>query len=123
MGPLLVAVVHELFSSGRLPRQWNTTILAMIPKSSRAQAVGDFRPIACCNVIYKVISKVLYNRLVLILDSIVDKAHSTFIKGRLISDNIHLAEQFLRQYWRKHISRRDACLLEIDVHKEYDSVD
>lgn len=68
----------------------------MIPKSDQAQSVGDFGPIACCNVIYKVISKVLSNRLSPVSDSIVDKSQSAFIEGRLISDNIHLAEQFLR---------------------------
>lgn len=50
-----------------------------------------------------------------------DKAQSAFIEGRLISDNIHLAEQFLRQYERKNISPR--CLLKIDIRKAYDSVD
>lgn len=57
----------------------------MIPKSGHVHIVGNFRPIACCNVIYKIILKVISNRLVLILDGIIDKAHSGFIKGRLIT--------------------------------------
>lgn len=93
MSSLLVDAVLEFFSSGSLLRQWNSTLLAMIPKSGHAQAVSDFRPIACCNVIYKVISKVLCNRLVPLLDGIVDKAQSAFIHGRLIYDNIHLADR------------------------------
>lgn len=54
------------------------------------------------------------------LDGLVDKAQSAFIQGHLIYDNIHLAEQFLRQYERKRVSPR--CLLKIDIHKAYDSV-
>lgn len=119
--PLLTQAVSEFFTSGRLLCQWNTTLLAIIPKSVHAHAVGDFRPIACCNVIYKVISKILCNRLIPILDGIVDKSQSAFIQGPLISDNIHLAEQFLRQYEQKRISSR--CLLQIDIRKAYDSVD
>lgn len=46
VGPLLIEAVMEFFSSGRLLRQWNTTILSLIPKSTQAQTVGDFRPIA-----------------------------------------------------------------------------
>lgn len=121
VGVLLVEAVTECFETGRLLRQWNATTLMMIPKSECAQTVGEFRPIACCNVIYKVISKVLANRLAPILDRIVDKTQSAFVKGRLISDNIHLAEQFLRQYERKSVSPR--CLLKIDIRKAYDSVD
>lgn len=56
----------------------------MIPKSAQAQAVGDFCPIACCNVIYKVIFKVLSNRLDPVPENIVDKAQYAFINGRLI---------------------------------------
>lgn len=59
VGPLLIEAVLEFFTSGRILRQWNTTLPAMIPKSGRAQAVGDFRPIACCNVIYKVIQGIM----------------------------------------------------------------
>lgn len=55
------------------------------PKEAGIHIVGNFRPIACCNVIYKIILKVISNRLVLILDGIIDKAHSGFIKGRLIT--------------------------------------
>lgn len=120
VGPLLIDAVREFFQIGQLLKQWNTTLLTMIPKSVHAQAVGDFRPIACCNVICKVISKILSNRLALVLDGIVDKAQSAFVQGRLISDNIHLAEQFLRQYERKYISPR--CLLKIDIPKAYDTV-
>lgn len=64
----------------------------MIPKSDQAQTVGYFRPIVCCNVIYKVISKVLSNRMGPVLEGIVDKAQSAFVEGRIISDNIHQAE-------------------------------
>lgn len=120
VGPLLTEAVLEFLTSGKLLKQWNTTILAMIPKHAHAQRVGEFRPIACCNVIYKVISKVLTSRLAPLLDGIVDKAQSAFISGRLITDNIHLAEQFLRQYERKRLSPR--CLLKIDLRKAYDTV-
>lgn len=121
VGPLVVGAVQEFFQSGKLLKQLNATILNMIPKSAQTQSVGDFRPIACCNVIYKVVSKILSSRIASVLETIVDKAQSAFIEGRLISDNIHLAEQFLHQYERKNVSPR--CLLKIDIRKAYDSVD
>lgn len=83
--------------------------------------VGDFRPIACCNVIYKVISKVISNRLAKVLDRIIEKSQSAFVGGRLITDNIHLVENLMRHYERKRIYPR--CVLKMDLRKAYDSVD
>lgn len=60
----------------------------MIPKSAQAKVVGDFRPVACCNVIYRVIYEILSNRMAPVLEGIVDKAQSAFVRGRHISDNI-----------------------------------
>lgn len=74
VGPLLVEAVREFFDTGHLLKKWNTIILTVIPKFAQAQDVGDFRPIVCCNVIYKVISKVLSNRLAPVLENILDKA-------------------------------------------------
>lgn len=82
--------------------------------------VTDFRLIACCNVLYKCISKVLTNRLKLVLDKIVDKNQSAFIPGRHISDNILMAQELMRSYDRKYgVSR---CVLKIDLQKAYDTI-
>ena len=55
LGEQFVEAVHEFFSSRSLLKQINNTAIILIPKSSHAPTVGDYRPIACCNVIYKVI--------------------------------------------------------------------
>ena len=112
--------VKEFFLSGRLLKQLNHSAIALIPKTAHASSVGDFRPISCCNVIYKVISKILASRLAATLDSIIDKAQSAFVKGRSMSDNINLAHEIMRGYNRKRISPR--CVFKIDLKKAYDSV-
>ncbi|GFP98893.1 line-1 retrotransposable element orf2 protein, partial [Phtheirospermum japonicum] len=113
--------VHEFFKSGRLLKQINHTILAMIPKSDRPNSVGDYRPIACCNVMYKVISKILASTLASTLGTIVDQAQSAFVEGRSMVENIHLAQELLRKYHRiKKVSPR--CILKIDLRKAFDSV-
>nr|GMC90863.1 Vestitone reductase [Ipomoea batatas] len=106
IGEDLTDAVHEFFQSGQLLKHINYTVIALIPKTQQANVVGDFWPISCCNVIYKVISKVLAERLSNVLPSLIDRAQAAFIGGRSMSDNIFLAQELIRCYARKRISPR-----------------
>lgn len=64
--------------------------MSLIPKTTINPTVGDFRPISCCNVIYKVITKILSIRMLPLLNKLVNGAQSTFIPGINIMDNILL---------------------------------
>lgn len=62
-GKDFTTVVQSFFSKGFLPKGLNTTILALIPKKDIAVEMKDYMSISCCNVLYKVISKIIANRL------------------------------------------------------------
>ncbi|GAB2282642.1 hypothetical protein Dimus_039557 [Dionaea muscipula] len=113
-------VVLDFFRKGKMLSQVNSTILYLVPKSLNAGLVSEFRPIACCTILYKVIAKMLCNRLVLVLPSIIHQSQSAFVKGRSIVDNILLCQELICGYERKKISPR--CLARIDIRKAYDSV-
>ncbi|KAK6122236.1 hypothetical protein DH2020_044024 [Rehmannia glutinosa] len=88
----------ELFINGSLLKQINHTIIALVPKGQHAQSVGDYRPISYCNVFYKVITKIMAKRMAPLLENIVDPTQAAFVGGRLMTENIHLAQELLRQY-------------------------
>ncbi|GJV66510.1 RNA-directed DNA polymerase, eukaryota, reverse transcriptase zinc-binding domain protein, partial [Tanacetum coccineum] len=116
------AAVKEFFTSGKLLGELNTSIISLIPKVAVPKKVNDYRPISCCNVVYKTISKVITNRLKRVLNGLVGENQSAFIPGRQISDNILLTQEFMRGYnWNVwHGSSR--CSFKIDIQKAYDTV-
>ncbi|XP_022880540.1 uncharacterized protein LOC111397792 [Olea europaea var. sylvestris] len=120
VGDNVVETIKEFFSSRSLLKQINHTIITLVPKSNHTPNVGDHRPISCCNVIYKVISKILASRLRPILKTIVDQAQTAFVEGKSMTENIHLAQELMRQYNRKRVAPR--CLSKIDLKKAYDLV-
>ncbi|XP_074290946.1 uncharacterized protein LOC141617678 [Silene latifolia] len=107
------------FSAG-MSKQANSTVISLIPKKAIPNAVTDYRPISCCTVFYKTVSKILANRLQSILPSIVGAEQAAFIKGRSIFENIMLSQTLVKGYNRAHISPR--CMIKVDIRKAFDSL-
>ncbi|GKF34389.1 RNA-directed DNA polymerase, eukaryota, reverse transcriptase zinc-binding domain protein, partial [Tanacetum coccineum] len=118
-GDVCVAV-KEFFYSSKLLGEFNANLISLVPKLQTPLKITDYRPIACCNVVYKCISKVITNRLKEGLGSIVDSNQSAFIPGRQISDNILLAQEFMHGYGRKGGAQR--CAFKVDIEKAYDTM-
>ncbi|GKC44614.1 RNA-directed DNA polymerase, eukaryota, reverse transcriptase zinc-binding domain protein [Tanacetum coccineum] len=74
--------VKEYFRSGKLLGEINATLISLVPKMKAPTKVSDYRPTACCNVVYKIISKVLTIRLKNVLCRIISQSQSAFIPGR-----------------------------------------
>ncbi|KAK4384040.1 hypothetical protein Sango_3097900 [Sesamum angolense] len=121
IGDEVVTAILEFFTTGRLLKQVNTAILALIPKVQVPSLVLDFRPISCCNVLYKVITKIIVQRLRLVLDKMISPSQNAFVPGRSIGDNILLAQEIFSGYNRQGLPRR--CALKVDLRKAYDTVE
>ncbi|XP_019257824.1 PREDICTED: uncharacterized protein LOC109236049 [Nicotiana attenuata] len=115
------AAVKDFFHTGKMFQAINCTTLTLIPKVANPVTIKDFRPIACCTVLYKLISKVIAGRLQKVMPHIISEAQAGFIPGRKIADNIILAHELVESYNRKQISPR--CMLKVDMMKAYDSVE
>jgi hypothetical protein len=87
----IITAVKKFFDSGDIPEGVNDTMIVLIPKSKDAEDLKDFRPISLCNVVYKVVSKCIVNRLRPLLQNLISETQSAFLPGRLISDNALIA--------------------------------
>lgn len=67
----VVAAVQQFHHTSFLPKTLNTTLLTLLPKTQNACRAKEFRHIACCLVLYKIISKVIANRLQMVLNDII----------------------------------------------------
>ncbi|XP_023638041.1 uncharacterized protein LOC111830437 [Capsella rubella] len=120
VGRELILSVKSFFTYGFLPKGLNTTILALIPKTVDVRAMKDYRPISCCNVLYKAISKIIANRLKRILPDIIAPNQSAFIHDRLLMENLLLATELVKDYHKEGISPR--CAMKLDISKAFDTV-
>lgn len=83
--------VKEVFRLGLILRTINSTFLVLIPKSGKPNTFSQFRPISLCNFIYKMVSKILTERISEVLKSIISLNQGVFVKGRWTDENTVLA--------------------------------
>eukprot|EP00253_Pinus_taeda_P035656 PITA_35656 len=112
-------IVEDSRRSKTLLKSLNSTFIALVPKVEEANTPEKFRPIALCNVIYKIISKVIANRLKMVLPGIISQEQSGYVEGRQILDNILLAQEMIHSL---HSRKIPGMLLQLDLSKAYDKV-
>jgi hypothetical protein len=123
VGPGVREAVLHFLHTGIFDSSLNATYIALIPKVSPASKVTDFRPISLCNVLYKLIAKVLANRLKKVLPSVISRHQSAFIPGRLISDNVLVAYEALHTMKTRLKGKKGFMAIKLDMSKAYDRVE
>ncbi|XP_073355407.1 uncharacterized protein [Aegilops tauschii subsp. strangulata] len=123
VGDNIVAEVLNVLKGGPMPEGWNETCVVLIPKVKNPDSMKDLRPISLCNVVYKLISKVLANRLKQILPDIISPNQSAFVPGRLITDNILLAYECTHFIKKKRGGKEGYAAVKLDMSKAYDRVE
>nr|GEW30868.1 RNA-directed DNA polymerase, eukaryota, reverse transcriptase zinc-binding domain protein [Tanacetum cinerariifolium] len=96
MGMDVCGAVKEFFNSNKLLGEINATLITFVLKIQQPNKVSDYRPIACCNVIYKCISNIITKRLQGCLEKLVSINQSAFVPGRLIQDNLLITQELLK---------------------------
>ncbi|KAK9735525.1 hypothetical protein RND81_04G210400 [Saponaria officinalis] len=97
----------------------NDTFLTLIPKTDNPQKITQFRPIGLCNVVYKIISKVIVNRIKPILPMLISPAQTSFVPKRQITDNVIIVQEILHSMRKKKKGANGVMALKLDLEKAY----
>ncbi|KAL3813976.1 hypothetical protein ACJIZ3_015244 [Penstemon smallii] len=102
------------------PSVCNFTYIVLIPKCPNPQIMSQFRPISLSNVVYKIASKVIVNRLKPHMNSIISESQSAFVPSRLITDNVLIAYE-VSHYMKR--STAEHMAIKLDMSKAYDRIE
>lgn len=123
VGPAIIAEITGYFEQEHLPCSINHTHIRLIPKVTAPKTVAEYRPIALCNVYYKIVSKILTRRLQPVLDMIIAENQSAFVTSRAISDNIMITHETLHFLKRSGATKHCSMAVKTDMSKAYDRLE
>lgn len=112
-------VVNDFFLTGKILREINITSIYLTPKVIVPAYIGNFRPIACCSVLYKCISKLMCKKLSQFLPEIISPNQGAFVAGRSILHNLLMCQDIIKHYNRG--TTRPSCMMKLDLKKAYDT--
>ena len=110
----VTSAVLSSLHSGRCLRKMNFTHIVLVPKVNDPQHITEFRPINLSNVVSRIVSKVLANRLKTILPNVISDSQSAFVPGRLITDNTTVAFEMLHQMRNRRRGRTRHMAVKLD---------
>lgn len=121
VGGSVIKFVKEAFRTRQFPKHMNSSFITLVPKVDRPKKVSQFCPISLANVVLKIISKVIANRLKLVIGKLVCENQCSFIPGRQACDNIIVAQEVLHTM-RKKTGCVGEMIIKLDLEKAYDRI-
>ena len=119
---VVIQTVVDFLNHGVAPPKFHETHIVLSPKTKNSSRVTDYRPISLCNVAYKLASKVVANRMKVVLKGIVCENQSAFVSETLITDNVLGAHELMNHINKKRQGKDGEMTLKLDMSKVYDRV-
>jgi len=107
-------------STGFIPTGCNASFITTVLKKDNPSNLNEFRPISLVGYVYKIISKILANKIKKVLPSVIDLNQAPFLGGRGILDSILVVNKMV-DYLKK--KKKSGILVKVDFEKAYDLVD
>ena len=123
MGETMTKAVQQFFLYGILDLEFCETNVVLILKIDNPEGINHFRPISLCNFSYKIISKIMVNKMKHLLPSCVSHYQSGFIPGRQIQDNTLIAHECFHYLKLKKRGSKKVVFVKVDMNKAFDRVD
>ncbi|GKV51190.1 hypothetical protein SLEP1_g57860 [Rubroshorea leprosula] len=115
----VIRFLQEFHKNSKMVRGLNTSFIVLVPKSNNPQKIEEYRPISLIGVMYKILSKLLANRLKKVLHQVVGEQQTAFLSGRQLMDGVLIANEVIDEAKKK---KRKTIMFKIDFEKAYDKV-
>lgn len=114
--------VGSIFSSGVMPEYLNRTLIALVPKCQNPKTINSYRPISLCNMIYKVVTKIIVTRIRPLLSNLISSVQADFVPGRRGLDNVLIAQELIHSIDKKK-GKVGYMAIKVDLEKAYDKLE
>nr|GEZ17643.1 RNA-directed DNA polymerase, eukaryota [Tanacetum cinerariifolium] len=115
----VVDAIRWFFETGKIPKGGNSSFITLIPKIPSANMVKDYRPISLIGSVYKIIAKILANRLTTVLGDLVNEIQSAFVTDRQLLDGLFILNELVQLC---KLKKKQTIVFKVDFEKAYDSV-
>ena len=110
---------REFFEHNRFVKSLNATFLVLVPKRRTVEDLKDLRPISLVGGLYKILTKVLANRIKRVMRLIISQSQNVFVEGRQILDVVLISNEAVDSVLRR---KENGLLCKLDIEKAYDHI-
>ena len=122
VGESVRSEVKKIFANQKIPDYLNQTLIALIPKQLGPETVSQYRPISLCNIVYKIISKILVQRIRPLLLRLISPMQVAFLEGRRGAYNVIIAQEPIYSLGKRR-GKDGYMVVKTDLEKAYDRLE